>query len=84
MKANHDACHLLLSSQKSSNIQVANFTTKSFQANKLRGINFNLKFDFHFESICLKANRKLNALVRITNYMELPKRPILMNYFFNV
>ena len=26
MKANHDKCHLLLSTQESSNIQIANFT----------------------------------------------------------
>ena len=51
---------------------------------KLLGIVFDnkLKFDKHIENICQKANRKLNALVRVTNYMELPKRRILMNAFF--
>ena len=34
------------------------------------------------ETICKKAYRKLSALSRITNYMELPKRRILMNAFF--
>ena len=64
--------------QESFNIQIANFTVK------LPGINFdkNFKFDIHVESICQKANRKLNALGRIVNYMELPKRRILMNAFF--
>ena len=59
--------------QESSNVQIANFTVK------LQGINFdkNLKFDIHVESICQTANRKLNALGRIVNYMELPK-----NYFY--
>ena len=86
MKGNHDACHLPLSSQKSSNIQIENFTIKSSKTKtkKLRGINFDLKFDIHVENICPKANGKLNALVRIANYMELPKRPILMNSFFKV
>ena len=48
------------------------------------GINIDnkLKFDFHVESIYQKAKRKLNALGRITNYMELPKRRTLMNAFF--
>ena len=48
------------------------------------GINIDnkLKFDIHVESISQKANRKLNALEGITNYMELPKRRILMNAFF--
>ena len=41
-----------------------------------------LEFDKHIENICQKANRKLNALARVTNYMELPKRRILMNAFF--
>ena len=83
-KANHDKHHLLLSTQESFNIQIANFTIKSFKAKKLLGINLdkNFKFDIHVESICQKANRKLNALARIANYMELPKRRILMNAFF--
>ena len=41
-----------------------------------------LKFDKHIKNIYQKANRKLNALARVTNYMELPKRRILMNAFF--
>ena len=41
-----------------------------------------MKFDKHIENICQKANRKLNALARVTNYMELPKKCILMNAFF--
>ena len=83
-KANHDKHHLLLSTQESFNIQIANFTIKSSKAKKLLGINLdkNLKFDIHVESICQKANRKLNALARIANYMELPKRHFLMNAFF--
>ena len=43
-----------------------------------------LKFDIHVESICPKANSKVNVLARIAKYMELPKRPILMNSFFKV
>ena len=33
-------------------------------------------------NICQKANRKLKALARLTNYMELPKRRLLLNAFF--
>ena len=80
----YDICHLLLSTQESASIQVENFTIKSSKAKKLLGINidYKLKFDIHVESIYQKANRKLNALGRITTYMELPKRRILMNAFF--
>ena len=45
-------------------------------------IDFELKFGTHVDTICKKAHRKLNALSRITNYTELPKRHILMNAFF--
>ena len=71
MKANHDKCHLLLSTQECFNIQITNFTIKSFKAKILLGINLgkNVKFDIHVDSICQKANRKLDALARIANYM---------------
>ena len=71
MKANHDKCHVLLSTQESFNIQIANFTIKSFKAKILLGINLdkNVKFDIHIDSTCQKANRKLDALARIANYM---------------
>ena len=84
MKANHGKWHLLLSIQESSNIQIANLTIKSSKAKELLGINLdnNVKFDIHVERICQKANRKINALARRANYMELPKKRILMNEFF--
>ena len=43
-----------------------------------------LKSDIHVESICPKANSKVNVLARIAKYMELPKRPIFINSFFKV
>ena len=84
MKANYDKCHLLLSTQEDANIQLTNGTINCSRQQKLLGIIFDnkLKFDKHVENICQKANRKLNALSRVTNYMELPKRRILMNAFF--
>ena len=39
MKANHDKYPLLLSTQESPNIQIANFTIKSSKTKKLLGIN---------------------------------------------
>ena len=80
MKANHDKYHLLLSAQESFNIQIENFTIKSSKVKKLLGINFDK--NLNVESICQKANRKLNALARIASYMELPKGRILMNASF--
>ena len=85
MKANDDKCHLLLSSpDDSSIIQMENSTIKCYKVKKLLGIqiDYKLKFDVHVETIRKKAHRKLSALSRITNYMDLPKRRILMNAFF--
>ena len=84
MDANHDKCHLLLSTQEEANIQIANTTIKCSQSKKILGIILDnqLKFDKHVENICQKASRKSNALARLANYMELPKRRILMDAFF--
>ena len=84
MKANHGKCHLLLSTQEDANIQIENSIINCSRSQKLLGVVLDnkLKFDKHIENICQKANRKLNALARVTNYMELPKRRILMNAFF--
>ena len=84
MKVNHDKCHLLLSTQEEANIQIDNMTIKCSKSKKLLGIVLDnkLKFDKDVENICQKASKRLNALARTTNYVELPKRRILMNAFF--
>ena len=85
MKASDDKCHLLLSSpDDTSIIQIENSTIKCSKVKKLLRIqiDYKLKFDVHVETICKKAHRTLSALSRIINYMELPKRRILMNAFF--
>ena len=68
MKAKHEKCHLLLSTQAEENIQIVNTTIKCSQSEKLFGIILDnkLKFDKHVENICQKASRKLNVLARIT------------------
>ena len=84
MKTNPSKCHLLLSTQEEANIQIANTTIKNSKSQKLLGVvlDSKLKFDVHVGNICQKANRKINALARLTNYMELPKRRLLLNAFF--
>ena len=60
-------------------IQIENSTIKCSKVKKkLLGV----QFDILEEPICKKAHRKLSALSRKVNYMELPKRRILMNAFF--
>ena len=80
------ANHLLLSTQESTCIQIEYFTIKYCKTKTLPEINYNnkLKFHAHVGIIGQKANRKLNALAKITNYMELPKNRILINAFFTI
>ena len=51
---------------------------------KLVGVRFvsKLTFDARINEICEKAGLKLNALARITPYMDLNKKRLLLNAFF--
>ena len=65
-------------------IQIENLTIKCSKVKKLLGvyIDYKLKFDIHVETVCKKGHRKLSALSRIANYVELHKRRILINAYF--
>ena len=75
IKVNPGKSHLFLSTKAEANIQIANTTTESSRSQKLLGIVIDnkLKFELHIGNISQKTNQKLNALARLTNYMELPK-----------
>ena len=44
-------------------------------------IDFKLTFENHINSICKNARQKLNALARITPYMNIKKQRIIMKSF---
>ena len=52
---------------------------------KFLGVNFHSKinFDCHVNHLCNKADKKLRALSRVTPYMSLEKRKVVMNSFLN-
>ena len=83
MKPNGDKCHLLVTTEKSVSINIdgGNVTNKKEQ--KLIGIKFDssLSFEGHITCLCKKASQKLHVLARIVNYMDLPKRKVLMKAF---
>ena len=85
MKANEDKCHLIASTNELSEIQIGDFTIKNSASEKLLGVNIDskLNFDCHVNHLCNKANKKLRALARVTSYMTLEKKKIVMNSFFN-
>ena len=85
MKANLNKCHLLLSTTDAFNFEISETVIGHSNSKKLLGVTFDnkLKFEKHIITICQTANRKLNAFARLTPYMELGKRRMLMNAFFN-
>ena len=84
MKSSLEKCHLLVSTNDNVAIRIGSFQIENSNREKLLGIQFgnNLSFD-NLSEICKKASRKLFALSRVTAYMNLPKRKILTNVFFN-
>ena len=44
-------------------------------------IDSNLSFNKHINNLCKKASTKLNALARVSGYMDLPKRRVIMKLF---
>ena len=83
MKANEDKCHLIVSTNELTEIQIGDFTIKNSANEKLLGVNIDSKhnFDCHVNHLCNKANKKLRALARVTPYMTLEKKKIVVNYF---
>ena len=80
-------CHLILTSpEEDAATQIEESRIKCSKVKKLLGIHFDykLKVDTHVRTICKKAHRNLKVLSRITSYMQLPKRLILVNKFLKL
>ena len=62
-----------------------NYNIKSSKCEKLLGskIDNKLNFNTHVDEICKKAGQNLNALSRVTPYMDLSKRRILNAFFIS-
>ena len=84
MKANHGKCHPLISTLTSVSLKVKDYIIKNSDNEKLLGVTVdgNLNFNCHLENILKKASKKVHVLARITPYMSIPKRKLLMNSFF--
>ena len=85
MKSNSDKCQLLVSINNTVNIKIGNIDITNCSCGKLLGVKFahKLTFDDHISELCKKARGKIHTLARITTYMNLSKKGILMNAFFN-
>ena len=84
MKGNEDKCHVILSSQDNVHVNIGTAQIENSKCQKLLGINIDSKLTFedHINRICKKASAKLNALSRISYYMDPLKRQLLVNVFF--
>ena len=84
MKANPDKCHFLCNSNSEVSLTIETQKIKNSKFEKLLGIKLDSKLNFnsHIHDICQKAGQKLNAISRITPYMDFAKRRLLVNAFF--
>ena len=84
LKGNADKCHFLVSTSQEVSLNVNNFKIKNSDCEKLLGVKFDskLRFDQQITDLCRKASRKIHALARVTPFMNLSKRRLLMNSFF--
>ena len=84
MKSNADKCHLLISTNNTVKMKTGHFDIANSRNEKLLGVKFDSKltFDDHISELCKKTSRKIHTLSRVTPYMNISKRRILMNAFF--
>ena len=84
LKANPDKFHLLLSdTNQEYSVNIQNLDIRNAPSIKLLGIEIDnkLTFDEHVSNICTKATQKLHALCRVSNFMTLKQRQIIMKAF---
>ena len=84
MKANPDKSHLLTSATAPIAIKMKHNEILNSESEKLLCVTTDNKpnFNNHFQKILKKAIQKVHVLARITPYMSIPKRKLLMNSFF--
>ena len=86
LKANPDKFHLLLSDPNPNlSVEVDRFTIPNSKYEKLLGVTIDNKLTFnqHVTGLCKKASQKLHALARVSQYMNIEKRKVIMRAFIN-
>ena len=83
VKTNTDKSHLLLSGKNNLTASIDGNVIESEDNQVLLGITIdsNLSFNKHSKNLCKKARAKVNALARISSYMNFLKRRIVMKSF---
>ena len=85
MKASQKKCHLIIGKNENVSMHIGPFDIKNNNCEKLLVIKLDsrLNFNEHLDGIIKKASRKVNELSRITPFMDISKRRILMRPFKN-
>ena len=85
MRANPEKFQLILNSKSKHKLMLGDASITNSNQVKLLGINIDneLTFKEHINQICKTASCKLNALARIIPYMNLEKRKLIVNAFFD-
>ena len=84
LKPNPDKWHQLLSVlREDTSIKISNDLISNSTDEKILGVSFDnkLNFNIHITKLCKKAAHKLHALARISNFMSLNQRKLIMNAF---
>ena len=83
LKANTDKCYLILSTAEPFSINIDNEVIKNSRNKKLLGISLNnrLGFDTLVTIICNQVSRKLHALAKILQFMNIHKWRMIMKAF---
>ena len=84
LKSNADKCNVILSMDEPFSINIDNEVIKNSNNKKLLGINLNnrMGLDPHVANICNRGSKKLHALSRISQLMNIHKRRMTMKAFF--
>ena len=81
--ANSSKSHILTNPYERKTLKIHDSIITSSSSEELLGvlIDSELTFHHHITRLCSKANQKLSALARVSNYMTLPKRHLLMSSY---
>ena len=78
MKANPEKCHFLCNSNSEVSLTIETQKIKNSKFEKLLDIKLDSKLNFnsHIHDICQKAGQKLNAISRVTPYMDFTRKGV--------
>ena len=75
---------MFLSTDQKLHVNIATLQIENSKCEKLLGVNIDSKLSFEKHlNICGKARAKISALGRVAPFMNIEKRKMIMNAFFN-